>query len=222
MDAKCKRISREKSKEASARAKSIHYRILEEVNKKYKFSFEKVGSGATGTILGDEGAYDLDYNVILTKGSKILSDVGKFETPTEIKNFFYGAIEKQLEKDEKIKSSSTAITVTKLKENGKEKFHIDFAIIDGTTDKKMIIRRNNDKEKPHYNQFTWNEMPDPHIASKLFNEIPNEERQKLINEVIIPAKCEEKRKNDNNKTKITSSEVFVVKVMEYANKRKNN
>lgn len=94
MDVEYERISRKQSAVARQRAKSILDGIRNEINENYKYNFRLVGSGAWGTMLKDKDGFDLDYDIILTKGSKILIDGRKLENPTVIRSRFYGAIDK--------------------------------------------------------------------------------------------------------------------------------
>lgn len=109
------------------------------------------------------------------------------------------------------------------KSDGNQEFHIDFVIVDGTDNNGWsVIRKNNKKETPQHNEFTWNQMPNLHEAYKIFKNLHWTERQQLIEKEILPAKYIEKQKDDSDDTKIASSELFIRKVMEYDYKKKNH
>ena len=98
---------------------------------------------------------------------------------------------------------------------------IDFVIIKTYPKNDFIIRRNNKSESHNVNEFTWNRLPDFNIAYSFFKGLPINERQYLVNKIIIPKKCEEKAKDDNDPTKISSAALFVREVNNYRCKIKN-
>ena len=113
------------------------------------FSFYLIGSGKTNliTINGDNGTYDLDYNLILQKDKADL-----FSKPQKIKELFSKEFDKERNNFniKKIENSSSVITL-KFKD---KKANVDIA----------ILRKNNngnyskiiyDKNK---NRYIWNEI----------------------------------------------------------------
>ncbi len=115
----------------------------------FTFSFYLIGSGKTNliTINGDNGTYDLDYNLILQKDKADL-----FSKPQKIKELFSKEFDKERNNFniKKIENSSSVITL-KFKD---KKANVDIA----------ILRKNNngnyskiiyDKNK---NRYIWNEI----------------------------------------------------------------
>ena len=113
------------------------------------FSFYLIGSSKTNliTINGDNGTYDLDYNLILQKDKADL-----FSKPQKIKELFSKEFDKERNNFniKKIENSSSVITL-KFKD---KKANVDIA----------ILRKNNngnyskiiyDKNK---NRYIWNEI----------------------------------------------------------------
>lgn len=214
-----KRVSKKECRVARQRALKLLNIVQRELSKKYSFTFRLVGSGKWGTMVKDEkGHYDLDYQILLTKNSKEYKN-NKLKYATEIKQDFIGAFNKHISKNEIIENSTTAITLTNT--NGHH-FHIDFVVIKLFPNNNLIIRRNNKKETPSKNEFTWNELPQLNEAYIKFKKLSPNEKQDLIENYIIPAKCREKSKDESDKTKISSAQVFVREVNNYGGiKRKN-
>lgn len=213
------RVSKKECRVARQRALKLLNIVQRELSKKYKFTFRLVGSGKWGTMVKDEkGHYDLDYQILLTKNSKEYQN-NQLKDATEIKQDFIGAFNKHISKNEKIENSTTAITLIN---NERHKFHIDFVIIKLFPNNNLIIRRNNKKETPSKNEFTWNELPKLNQAYIKFKKLSPNEKKDLIENYIIPAKCKEESKDDNDETKISSVQVFVREVNNYGGiKRKN-
>ena len=207
------RITKKQCSIARQRADAIIRSVKQKLKDKYKFTPRLVGSGNWGTMIEDEnGEYDLDYQLLLTANSPIYKKDGKFPTPTQIKNDFISAFEKSKKGKEIFENSTTAITLTN--KDGKP-YHIDFVIIKTYPDNDYIIRRNNKKETPSINEFTWNELPQWKEAYKSFKDLPSDKKQYLIEKIIIPAKQKEKAKSENDPTKISSSALFVREVNKY-------
>ncbi|WP_412031690.1 hypothetical protein [Metamycoplasma buccale] len=124
----CKRVSKKNCKFVRERAEKIIQDVRKELVNKYKFAHRRVGSGNWGTMVYnlDKKEYDLDYQLVLTKKSKLYDkEKQKFPDPTIIKNDFYDAFKKVSLEFEKIENSTTAITL----KNTKDKtFHIDFEL----------------------------------------------------------------------------------------------
>lgn len=210
------RISKKQCRVANHRALKLIKDVQKELKSKYKFSFRLVGSSKWGTMVKDKnGDYDLDYQILLTKNSKEYKN-NKLKNATKIKQDFFGAFNKYKAQNERIENSTTAIT---LKNTNGHHFHIDFVIIKLFPENNEIIRRNNKKETPSFNQFTWNELPKLNQAYIKFKNLSPQEKKDLIENHIIPAKYKEKCKDENDKTKISSSEVFIREVNNYGFKK---
>lgn len=137
----------------------------------FTFSFYLIGSGKTNliTINGDNGTYDLDYNLILQKDKEDL-----FSKPQKIKELFSKEFDKERNNFniKKIENSSSVITL-KFKD---KKANVDIA----------ILRKNNngnyskiiyDKNK---NRYIWNEIK----CSKNYQDNINSIKQQMCwNEV---------------------------------------
>lgn len=115
----------------------------------FTFSFYLIGSGKTNliTINGDNGAYDLDYNLILQKDKADL-----FSKPQKIKELFSEAFDKERSNFniKKIENSSSVITL-KFKD---KKVNVDIAILRKNNNgnySKIIYDKNN-------NRYIWNEI----------------------------------------------------------------
>ena len=168
-----KRVTKKQCAIARQRANAIFGSIRQELKDKYKFSPKLVGSGAWGTMIEDDkGEYDLDYQLLLTAKSPIYLKDKKFPTPTQIKEDFISAFDKSKKGAEIFENSTTAITL--INKDGKP-YHIDFVIIKTFPDNNHIIRRNNKKETPTINEFTWNELPQWNEAYKYFKSLSPEE-----------------------------------------------
>ena len=115
----------------------------------FTFSFYLIGSGKTNliTINGDNGAYDLDYNLILQKDKEDL-----FSKPQKIKELFSKEFDKERSNFniKKIENSSSVITL-KFKD---KKVNVDIAILRKNNNgnySKIIYDKNN-------NRYIWNEI----------------------------------------------------------------
>lgn len=209
-----KRITKKQCSIARNRALKLIQEVRSKLKDKYKFADRLVGSGKWGTMIEDEnGEYDLDYQILLTKNSKDYNN-----SPTEIKKDFLKAFESCKKTNETFQNSTTAITL--VNKNNKS-FHIDFVIIRCFPENKEIIRRNNKSETPTKNEFTWNQLPKWNLAYSKFKELSSSQKQDLIENYIIPAKVKEKLKVENDPTKISSAQIFVREVNNYDTKRKN-
>lgn len=209
-----KRVTRKQCAVARQRATTIIQNVQKLLRDKYIFAPRLVGSGAWGTMIEDEnGEYDLDYQLLLTSNSPSYNKKTKaFPPPTEIKQDFLTAFERVKKSNEVFQNSTTAITL--INNDGKP-YHIDFVIIKTLPDNDFIIRRNNKRETPEHNEFTWNELPQWNDAYKYFKKLSPKEKQHLIDDIIIPAKQKEKAKSESDKTKISSSALFVREVNNY-------
>lgn len=207
-----KRITKKQSAIARQRANKLLRDVQIELKNQYTFATRLVGSGAWGTMIEDENEeYDLDYQILLTKNSKVYKK-NEFDDPTQIKRDFISAFEKCRNKNEKTEDSKTAITLIN---TDNKPYHIDFVIIRLYPENHEIIRRNNKKETPTKNENTWNELPQWNEAYTYFKSLPPNEKQHLIENIIIPRKQKEKAKPEDDPTKISSAKLFVVEVNNY-------
>ena len=211
-----KRVTKNECKGQKEFAINILKLLQNKLSNKYKFTYKLVGSAKWNTILRDEnGFFDLDYQILLTNNSKEYK-INKLSNATIIKEDFFNKISLMLKnnKNIKVENSTTAITVI----NKKEKFSIDFVIIKLFPENNLIIRRNN-KNKSTVNEYTWNQLPKLNFAYYKFNEMDCHDKTDLIENYILPRKAKEKQKNDSDKTKKTSSEIFVEEVNNYASRK---
>lgn len=208
------RVTRKECKIARQRATAIIRDVQIKLKSSYTVMPRLVGSGAWGTMVKDEnGEYDLDYQLILTRKSKNYNaKKDSFPTPTEIKREFISAFQSSLKCNEKIEDSTTAITLIN---TDNKPYHIDFVIIKTLPNNDYIIRRNNSGENPTENTYTWNELPGWNEAYSKFKSLPPKEKQYLIEMIIIPAKQIEKTKEDTDPTKSSSSALFIREVNNY-------
>lgn len=207
-----KRITKKQCQIARNRALKLLQEVRRILKSKYKFADRLVGSGKWGTMIKDEnGEYDVDYQILLTRNSK-----NHDKSPTEIKQDFFKAFISCQKDNETFQNSTTAITLIN---KSNQPFHIDFVIIRFFPENKEIIRRNNNIETPTVNQFTWNQLPKWNLAYSKFQQLSPTQKQDLIEKYIIPAKIKEKKKSENDPTKISSAQVFVQEVNNYVNKR---
>ena len=210
-----KRLTRRKQKSIRNVAHNIINYLHKELKGSYIFTQRIVGSGTLGTMLiDDNGDYDIDYQILLTRKSKL-----DLSNATKIKNDFYEKMQSYKDKnhkDVKVENSTTAITC-KCLSNG-QNFHIDFVIIKTFPQNNQIIRRNIRKETITKNEFTWNTLPKYNEAYKIFRGWSNDKKAKFI-EHLLPMKIKEKEKNENDPTKISSSQLFIREVNNYDNKK---
>ena len=120
-----------------------------ELKEFFTFSFYLIGSGKTNliTINGDNGTYDLDYNLILQKDKAEL-----FSKPQKIKELFSKEFDKERNNFniKKIENSSSVITL-KFKD---KKANVDIAILRKNNNgnySKIIYDKNE-------NRYIWNEI----------------------------------------------------------------
>lgn len=207
------RVTKKKCSIARQRANTLLNDVQKKVKDKYRFDKRLVGSGAWGTMIEDDkGEYDLDYQILLSKNSPLYKKNQDFPNPTIIKQDFISAFNKCLNGKEKIENSTTAITL--INKDGKP-YHIDFVIIKTLPENNLIIRRNNKKETPQHNEFTWNELHKWKEAYTYFRSLSPKEKQYLIENIIIPKKQIEKAKPESDPSKISSSALFVREVNNY-------
>ena len=212
------RLTITESKIGRQRAARIIKDVQTLLSDKYIFCPRLVGSAAWGTaVKDDKGEYDLDYQLLLTPNSPEYID-NQLSNPTQIKNDFLKAFIKASTKHEIIENSTTAITLIN---KDHKPFHIDFVIIKLLPDNNQIIRRNN-KAHSSINEYTWNQLPRFNDAYYFFNLLTPKEKQYLIEQIIIPKKIIEKKKSDNDPSKISSSALFIREVNNYYANRKRN
>ncbi len=186
--------------------------LQNKLSNKYKFTYRLVGSCKWNTVIKDEnGFFDLDFQILLTRNSNEFK-INKLSKATEIKEDFFNEISKQFsnKKHIRVENSTSAITVI----NKTEKYSIDIVIIKLFPDNHEIIRRNN-KAGSSINQYTWNKLSKYNSAYDKFNNLSNEDKMDLIQNYILPRKVKEKKKSENDRTKKSSSEVFIEEVNKY-------
>lgn len=201
-----KLVTYKESKEARQRATKLitDVRKHEKIKGHYKFFHRLIGSGKRRCITKDEnGKYDLDYQIILTKNSKQGDG-----NPTKIKADFFQAFTDCKKTNEKVENSTTVVTVRSSKTQGEfgayhEMFSFDFVII--SIDESKRIRRN----AP--NQYTWVELPskNSYIYEK-FNGLSKQDQRFLLEEYVIPRVIEEKNKHESDR--ISSAHIFFEEV----------
>lgn len=207
-----KRVTKRESKVAREFADLLIRNLRKDVKEKYRFNAKLVGSARWNTILKINGKYwDIDYQILLTNNSKVYKE-NKFSNPTKIKEDFFNYFNRQFSGKNgfKVENSTTAITLI----NKNSRFSIDFVII---KDGDQIIRRNNN-DGSGKNIYTWNKLKKYHEAFNFFENLSPEKRVDLIENHILPRKLKEKFKNDNDPTKLSSCELFIVEVINYVNR----
>ena len=216
---KYKRVTYKESKSIRSFGHEIINELRIAFKDKYRFAHRLVGSAKWNTILKDEnGWWDLDFQLLLTKKSNEYK-INKLSNPTIIKNDFFNYLNNKYKDNHnyEIQNSTTAITIV----NKETKFSIDIVIIRLFPNNEEIIRRNN-KDDSGVNEYTWNKLNKNNNAYSKYKSLPNKEKVWLIENKILPRKIKEKSKNENDPTKLSSSEAFIVEVNNYVVKRRNN
>lgn len=215
---KIKRVHKKEINKSLEQARSIISDLHQyfNVGKQYKFTERLVGSAKWNIVLKDnDGFYDLDYQLLLTKNSKKIKNYDKkVEKKTEatmIKEDFFNYMNDKYSDREKyeLQNSITAITFI----NKKAKFSIDFVLIKSLPDNNQIIRRDNLKENPTINRYVWNELANNNKAYQKFKRLTPKQKEDVIENHILPRKIQEKDKNDP--TLISSSRIFKEEVNNY-------
>lgn len=210
-----KRVAKKKSLTSRQRAEKLINDVRKKLKSKYKFATRLVGSAQWGTIIEDiDGTYDLDYQILLTKNSKKFKE-NRLANATNIKNDFYNSFQSCVKQDERLENSTTAITLI----NREAKYSIDFVIIKYVSDPTQIIRRNNTKENPCKNSFSWNTLPNFNKAYMRFKSLNGEEKRDLIENFVIPKKYKEKQKDESDPKKLSSCQLFIREVNNYVSKK---
>ena len=215
-----KRLSRKDTLSARKFALDIISFWRSNLGDKYRFAERLVGSAKWNIVIKDDkGLWDVDYQLLLTKKSKEYKKNG-LKHATAIKNDFFNSLNEKYKDNNNfiVQNSTTAITLI----NKKDKYSIDFVLIRYFPDNDEIIRRNNKKEDISVNEFTWNPLPTYNKAYDAFNNLDWKKKEDLIENYILPRKVEEKKKDDNDITKRSSSEVFVEEVNNYVARRRNH
>ena len=202
-------VTHRESKEARQRA----HKLIEDVRKHkkidghYKFFCKIIGSRKRRCIVKDDnGKYDLDFQIVLTKNSKD----GDSDT-TQIKKDFLSAFTDCRNKGERVEDSTTVVTVRCSKsqecfEASLEKFSFDFVII--SIDEEKRIRRNGPS------QYTWVELPskNSYIYDR-FNKLSLPQKDELLKEYMLPKIKIEKAKPEDQR--MASIEIFYQEVNNY-------
>lgn len=201
-----KLVTHNESKEARQRATKLinEVRKHSKIKGRYKFYHRLIGSGKRRCIVKDnEGRYDLDYQIILTRNSKQGDN-----NPTQIKADFFQAFSDCKNRNEKVENSTTVVTVRASKNQvsfdaDNQKFSFDFVII--SIDESKRIRRN------AQNEYTWVQLPskNSYIYDK-FNGLSAGDQRFLLEEYIIPRVINEKDKNESDR--ISSVHIFYEEV----------
>lgn len=197
------RISRNGSKKARNRAHKIKCEVQSALKDQYTFTPIMVGSAKTNTIVADDqGAFDVDFQIQISNSHT--------DDPNIIKREFFDAFQNGTLSNEIIENSTTAITIKVYTDESRriELYSFDFVLIKN----KNIIKRNGQ------NQYTWNILPEYHLAYKIFDNIDETTKYDIIDNHIIPRKILEKRKNANMRK--SSSDIFVEEVYNYAKAHK--
>ena len=202
-------VTHRESKEARQRA----HKLIEDVRKHkkidghYKFFCKIIGSRKRRCIVKDDnGKYDLDFQIVLTKNSK-----DGDSDPTQIKKDFLSAFTDFRNKGERVEDSTTVVTVRCSKnqecfEASLEKFSFDFVII--SIDEEKRIRRNGPS------QYTWVELPskNSYIYDR-FNKLSLPQKDELLKEYMLPKIKIEKAKPEDQR--MASIEIFYQEVNNY-------
>lgn len=202
-------VTHRESKEARQRA----HKLIEDVRKHkkidghYKFFCKIIGSRKRRCIVKDDnGKYDLDFQIVLTKNSK-----DGDSDPTQIKKDFLSAFTDCKNKGERVEDSTTVVTVRCSKsqecfEASLEKFSFDFVVI--SIDEEKRIRRNG-KSK-----YTWVELPskNSYIYDR-FNKLSLPQKDELLKEYMLPKIIIEKAKPEDQR--MASIEIFYQEVNNY-------
>jgi len=197
------RISRKGSKTARNRAHELKCEVQSALKDRYTFTPIMVGSAKTNTIVADDqGAFDVDFQFQISNSYT--------DDPNRIKNDFFVTFQNVTQSNEIIENSTTAITIKVYTDESHriELYSFDFVLIKN----KNIIKGNGQ------NQYTWNILPEYHLAYKIFDNIDEETKYDIIDNHIIPRKIIEKRKNSNIRK--SSSDIFVEEVYNYAKTHK--
>ena len=217
---KIKRVHKKEINKSLEQARSIISDLHQHFNvgKQYKFTERLVGSAKWNIVIKDkDGFYDLDYQLLLTKNSKKIKNYDKnVEKKTEatmIKEDFFNYMNDKYSDREKyeLQNSTTAITFI----NKKAKFSIDFVLIKSLPDNNQIIRRDNSKENPTINRYVWNELSNNNEAYKKFKKLTPKQKEDVIVNHILPRKIQEKEKDKNDPSLISSSRIFKEEVNNY-------
>ena len=217
---KIKRVHKKEINKSLEQARSIISDLHQHFNvgKQYKFTERLVGSAKWNIVLKDnDGFYDLDYQLLLTKNSKKIKNYDKkVEKKTEasmIKDDFFNYMNDKYSDRVKyeVQNSTTAITFI----NKKAKFSIDFVLIKSLPDNNQIIRRDNSKEDPTINRYVWNELANNNEAYQKFIRLTPKQKEDVIENHILPRKIKEKENDKNDPTLISSSRIFKEEVNNY-------
>ncbi|MBQ4443651.1 MAG: hypothetical protein IJT36_09265 [Alphaproteobacteria bacterium] len=178
-------------KEARARAQKLIHDVRRHpsIHKHYKFVLRPIGSQSRRCVIKDNnGKYDLDYQIVITKNSKDGDG-----DPTAIKKAFLQAFTDCRNNNESVEDSTTVVTVRYSKNQGKfdaskEKFSFDFVII--SIDEEKRIRRNGPS------LYTWNELPSRNTyIYERYKRLNSVQQRELLENHLIPRIINEKQKD---------------------------
>lgn len=209
-----KLVSYSEYKEARERAQKLVHDVRKHpsIHAHYKFVLRPIGSQKRRCVIKDNnGKYDLDYQIVLTKNSK-----DGDAAPTTIKKAFLRAFTDCRNQNEKVEDSTTVVTVRCSKSQGKfdaskEKFSFDFVII--SIDEEKRIRRN------AQSQYTWVELPSRNAyIYERYRNLDSAQQRDLLENHLIPRIINEKRKDAS--LRCPTIVLFYQEVNEYY--KKNN
>ena len=211
-----KRITKKQSRPAREYADTLIKGLHESLKNKYVFEVHLVGSASWNTIIKIKNKlWDIDYQIRLSKYSKAYKGVQSFD-PNEIKKDFLRYFEMFFKQKNgfKVENSTTSITII----NKNSGYSFDFVII---KDENQIIRRNNNDDSGK-NIYTWNTLPRYNKAFAKFKGLSLLEKEKLIEEHILPRKIREKQKDDGDPSKKASYEIFIEEINNYVARKRNH
>jgi hypothetical protein len=215
-----RRVTRKQSKDARNRATGLLNAVRKELRDEYRFNSRIVGSVSWNTAIFDEnGKFDVDYHIMLTCKSPVFKEKNQFN-PTETRMRFLEVFRKCTDPNsDSTENSTSVITVRNKGDNGENYDHLDFAIIDTSSDSTKIIKRNM-KKGSTTEEYTWCELGDLSWTYSYFKKLEPKAKGEIIDN-ILPIKAKHKQMNDNDQKKRTSSEIFIQEVTNYEHKRKN-
>lgn len=217
-----KRVNRKESKIARMEFDSIIKELRQLLKYEYKFYIRINGSARYNCIITDSnGQYDLDYKLILTRNCK---SANYPNSPTLIKNDFFKKLEIILKKRsfDKIKYSiqkSTSVLTIIRTDYNQRTFSYDICIImenTGDSPKYSYIARNSQgNDLDGGNSYTWCILKNYHEAYDKFKYMHYLDKNKLIEEFILPSKQFNKKLPLNDPRKKTSENIFIEEVNKY-------
>ncbi len=211
-----KRITKKQSRPAREFADNLIKYLRENLKEKYIFDVRLVGSVKWNTIIKvNNKLWDIDYQILLSNNSQVYKN-NQFNNPTKIKEDFFNCFNVLFNKKNgfTVQNSTTAITII----NKNAGYSFDFVIIKNGS---QIIRRNNN-DGSGKNIYTWNQLPKYSKAYDKFKNLSPIEKEKLIEDRVLPRKEREMQKNDGDPTKKSSYEIFIEEINNYVTRKRNH